>query len=79
VSRHVRALETHLDLPDRAVDLVDEGFDLAVRIGTIGQQGLVSRRIGWTRVVCCASPAWLARTGAAPVVPADLAALECLT
>jgi DNA-binding transcriptional LysR family regulator len=79
VSRHVRALETHLDLPDRAVDLVDEGFDLAVRIGTIGQQGLVSRRIGWTRVVCCASPAWLARTGAAPVEPADLAAFECLT
>lgn len=68
-----------LDLSDRAVDLVDEGFDLAVRIGTIGQQGLVSRRIGWTRAVCCASPAYLARVGAAPVAPADLAGLECLT
>lgn len=68
-----------LDLSDRAVDLVDEGFDLAVRIGTIGQQGLVSRRIGWTRVICCAAPAYLARIGAAPVEPADLAGLECLT
>lgn len=68
-----------LDLSDRAVDLVEEGFDLAVRIGTIGQQGVVSRRIGWTRVVCCASPAYLARTDAAPVQPEDLDRHECLT
>lgn len=77
-ARHPQ-LTFDLDLSDRAVDLVDEGFDLAVRIGTIGQQGLVARRIGWTRVVCCASPAYLARVGAAPVEPADLAGLECLT
>ena len=67
-----------LDLSDRAVDLVDEGFDLAIRIGPIGQQGLVSRRLGWTRTVCCASPAYLARSGA-PERPEDLARHECLT
>ena len=68
-----------LDLSDRAVDLVEEGFDLAVRIGAIGQPGLVSRRIGWSRAVCCAAPAYLARAGAVPVEPEDLARHECLT
>lgn len=67
-----------LDLSDRAVDLIDEGFDLAVRIGTIGQQGLVSRRIGWTRTLCCAAPAYLAHHGP-PLSPEDLARHECLT
>ena len=67
-----------LDLSDRAVDLVEEGFDLAIRIGHIGQQGLVSRRIGWTRAVCCASPGYLARRGT-PSTPEELAQHECLT
>lgn len=77
-ARHPQLL-FDLDLSDRAVDLVDEGFDLAIRIGSIGQQGLVSRRIGWTRIVCCASPAWLARAVTVPAEPAELADLECLT
>jgi DNA-binding transcriptional LysR family regulator len=67
-----------LDLSDRAVDLVEEGFDLAIRIGLIGQQGLVSRRLGWTRAVCCASPQYLKRRGT-PQKPEDLAQHECLT
>ena len=67
-----------LDLSDRAVDLVEEGFDLAIRIGLIGQQGLVSRRLGWTRAVCCASPQYLERRGT-PQTPDDLAQHECLT
>src|SRR5512141_1471854 len=67
-----------LDLSDRAVDLVEEGFDLAIRIGHIGHQGLVSRRIGWTRAVCCASPDYLARRGT-PNTPEELAQHECLT
>jgi len=67
-----------LDLSDRAVDLVDEGFDLAVRIGHVGHQGLVSRRIGWTRPVCCASPDYVKQHGA-PTTPEDLAKHECLT
>jgi len=67
-----------LDLSDRAVDLVEEGFDLAVRIGPVGHQGLVSRRIGWTRPVCCASPDYVKQHGA-PTTPEDLAKHECLT
>ncbi len=77
-ARHPQ-LQFDLDLSDRALDLVDEGHDLAVRIGTIGQPGLVSRRLGWTRAVCCASPAYLVRSGGAPERPEDLARLECLT
>ena len=50
-----------LDLSDRVVDLVEEGFDLAIRIGHIGSQGMVSKRLGWTQIVCCASPSYLAR------------------
>ncbi len=76
-ARH-RALAFDLDLSDRAVDLVEEGFDLAIRIGAVGSQALVSRRIGWTRFVCCAAPAYLARHGT-PRRPADLALHECLS
>ena len=50
-----------LDLSDRVVDLVEDGFDLAIRIGHVGSQGMVSKRLGWTQIVCCASPAYLER------------------
>lgn len=76
-ARH-RELVFDLDLSDRAVDLVEEGFDLAIRIGAIGPQALVARRIGWTQFVCCASPGYLAQHGT-PRTPAELAAHECLS
>jgi DNA-binding transcriptional LysR family regulator len=67
-----------VELSDRAVDLVEEGFDVAVRIGSIGSQNLVGRRVGATQMVCCASPDYLRRHGK-PKVPEDLAAHVCLT
>jgi DNA-binding transcriptional LysR family regulator len=66
-----------VELSDRAVDLVDERFDAAVRIGAIGSQSLVGRVLGETRLVCCAAPAYLARRGE-PRRPEDLAGHECL-
>ena len=66
-----------VELSDRFVDLVDEGFDLAIRIGPVRSQALIARRIGTTELVCCASPAYLARHGT-PVTPADLARHACL-
>lgn len=63
---------------DRVIDLVDEGFDLAVRIGAPGGEQLVARRLGSTKLVACASPAYLAARGT-PRVPADLAAHGALT
>ena len=65
-----------IDLSDRAVDLVDEGFDLAIRIGPVGQQALVARRIADTQLVCCAAPAYLASRPRL-LTPDDLQHHEC--
>ena len=66
-----------VELSDRTVDLVDEGFDVAVRIGPVGGQNLVARRVGSTQLVCCAAPDYLARHGE-PRTTADLAQHQCL-
>ena len=62
VARHP-AMRFDIELSDRATDLVEEGFDVAVRIGEIGSQNLVGRRVGATRLVCCAAPSYLERHG----------------
>jgi DNA-binding transcriptional LysR family regulator len=67
-----------VSLSDRIVDLVEEGFDLAVRVGTTGSENLVARKLGETRLVPCAAPAYLAAHGA-PQVPEDLAHHNCFT
>ncbi|MEP6942031.1 MAG: LysR family transcriptional regulator [Betaproteobacteria bacterium] len=67
-----------IELSDRTTDLVDEGFDAALRIGAIGSQNLVGRRVGQTRLVCCAAPAYLARHGE-PRTPEALSGHACLT
>lgn len=56
-------LEVHLN--DRVVDLVDEGYDMAVRIGQLAPSSLIARRIASTRLVLCASPRYLQQ--AAPI------------
>ena len=71
-------LRFDVELSDRAVDIVDEGFDLAVRIGEIGSQSLIGRRIGSSQVVCCAAPSYLAAYGV-PRSPAELAEHACLS
>jgi DNA-binding transcriptional LysR family regulator len=67
-----------VDLSDRIVDLVDEGFDVAIRIGAIRSQLLVARRIGAAALHCCASPGYLAKHGT-PRTPEDLSRHACLT
>jgi DNA-binding transcriptional LysR family regulator len=66
-----------IHLADRVVDLVDEGFDLAVRIARLPDSTLVSRRLASTRLVLCASPAYLRRRGT-PAHPADLSAHDVI-
>lgn len=61
-----------VQLADRVVDLVDEGFDLAVRIARLPDSSLVSRQLASTRLVLCASPHYLERRGA-PGHPSELA------
>ena len=47
-------LRFDVELSDRMVDLVEEGFDLAIRIGAPSGQALIARRIGGTQLICCA-------------------------
>ena len=60
-----------VQLADRVVDLVDEGFDLAVRIARLPDSSLVSRRLASTRLVLCAAPSYLKRRGT-PQHPSEL-------
>jgi DNA-binding transcriptional LysR family regulator len=59
-------------LADRLVDLVEEGYDVAIRIATLENSSLVSKRLATTRMVLCASPQYLAAHGA-PLHPGELA------
>jgi DNA-binding transcriptional LysR family regulator len=63
---------------DSLVDLVEEGFDLAIRMGRVGAEGLVARRLGQVKMMLAASPSYL-RANRAPRVPSDLAAHRALT
>ncbi|MBL0423363.1 LysR family transcriptional regulator [Ramlibacter sp. AW1] len=61
-----------VQLADRIMDLVDEGFDLAVRIARLPDSSLVSRQLASTRLVLCASPRYLRARGT-PGHPSELA------
>lgn len=65
-------VELEVTLADRLVDLVDEGYDLAVRIARLQPSSLVSRQLSATRLVLCASPEYLRRHGT-PEHPDELA------
>jgi len=62
---------------DRLVNLVEEGFDVAVRIGALADSSLVARRLAPVRLVTCAAPAYLDRHGAPQTVD-ELAAHEAI-
>jgi DNA-binding transcriptional LysR family regulator len=66
-----------LPLTDRFVNLVEEGIDLAVRVGGLADSSLVARRIGVFRRVVCAAPRYLKRRGV-PREPAEVARHDCL-
>ena len=70
-------LELELGLNDRLVDLVDEGFDMAIRISRLADSSLVARRIAPASLMPVASPAYLARAGT-PRHPQDLATHNAL-
>ncbi len=70
-------LSIELDLTNRVVDLVSEGYDLAIRTGSLGDTRLLRRQISSRRVELCAAPAYLARRGTPDTID-DLAAHDCL-
>ncbi|AKK83279.1 LysR family transcriptional regulator [Klebsiella aerogenes] len=71
-------VRVELDLTNRMVDLVDEGIDLAIRIGDIQRTDLVAKYLAPYRMAICAAPDYLARHGT-PQTPADLAGHQCLS
>lgn len=70
-------LAVELSLIDRFIDLVEEGVDVAIRIGRLTDSSLVARRLGQSRRLTVATPAYLAKYGT-PKTPQDLRDHNCL-
>ncbi|MBE7184521.1 MAG: LysR family transcriptional regulator [Methylobacterium mesophilicum] len=80
VARYLRehpAVSIDLQLSTDTVDLIGQGYDLAIRGALTVEPTLITRRIGSSPVIACASPAYLARNGT-PTFPHDLTAHACL-
>lgn len=79
LSQTYSMLTFDVSFSNRLTDLVEDGIDLAVRIGNVGNSAdLVARRLGTQNIVMCASPDYLARRGT-PKVVSDLAGHDCIT
>lgn len=70
-------IEFDLDFNDRKVDLMEEGFDLAIRIDNLPDSSMIARRLTAIDAVMCASPAYLERMGT-PQSPQELIDHQCL-
>ncbi|MGA9912831.1 MAG: LysR family transcriptional regulator [Paraburkholderia sp.] len=70
-------VELDVSLIDRVVDIVEEGYDLAIRISRAGSTSHAARKLATSRNILCASPAYLARYGY-PAAPADLVEHRCI-
>lgn len=70
-------IDLDVSFSDRVVNLVDEGFDAAVRIGTPADTSLIARKLCSARIVLAASAEYLSRRGT-PETPADLAGHGCI-
>lgn len=80
ITRYLRNypdVDVDLVLNDRMVDLIEEGFEVAFRIGPLMDSNMMARGISPFRLVACASPAYLRERGA-PTTPSDLSDHECL-
>ncbi|EJC6803861.1 LysR family transcriptional regulator [Vibrio parahaemolyticus] len=70
-------IEVDLNLEDKMVDLVKDGFDLGIRIGELTSSNLIAKRLAPCKSVLCASPDYLAEFGT-PQKPSDLVSHNCL-
>ena len=66
-----------VSLSDRMVDIVEEGFDLAIRIGESRSTSVIARKLGETRLIACAAPAYLKKHGT-PKTPEQLGDHDCM-
>jgi len=67
-----------MTMSDRMLDLVEEGFDLAIRLLPVPNSSLIQRRVGTYRLLICGAPEYLVRRGF-PRTPGDLAEHNCLS
>jgi DNA-binding transcriptional LysR family regulator len=70
-------VELDVALIDRVVDIVDEGYDLAIRISRAGSTDQAARKLATSKNILCASPTYLAQCGY-PAAPADLIGHRCI-
>ena len=77
-ARRYPKVELDVSLIDRVVDVVDEGYDLAIRISRAGSMQHAARKLATSRNFVCAAPAYLRKHGR-PKTPADLAQHACIT
>ncbi len=75
--RRYQKVRVDVVLGDQRLDLLTDGLDAAIRVGTLPDSGLIARALPPMRLVVCASPAYLATHGA-PGTAAELATHECL-
>ncbi len=71
-------LNIELDLSNRRVDLIEDGFDVAIRVGPLPSQEVVARPLPPYAMSLCAAPSYLRRRGT-PRTPADLQGHDCLS
>ncbi|WP_092230988.1 LysR substrate-binding domain-containing protein [Bradyrhizobium sp. Gha] len=75
--RQYSDIELDLDFTNKYVDLIEEGFDLAIRVGDLDDSRLMARKCGSFRLILAASPDYLAKKGT-PKIVSDLSAHDCL-
>ncbi|HEY4369085.1 MAG TPA: LysR substrate-binding domain-containing protein [Steroidobacteraceae bacterium] len=76
MDRHPR-IRVHVTLSDNATDLVQAGFDAAIRIGDLPDSSLIARRVGRLVAITCASPDFIAHNGL-PLTPRDIRPEQCI-
>lgn len=67
-----------VDFNNRAVDLVEAGYDFAIRYGVLADSNLIARKLATRKLVCAASPAYLERRGE-PLLPQELQQHSCIS
>jgi len=72
------AVRVVMRVTDRIVDIIDEGLDVAIRVGRLEDSSLIARKVGEARRLVCASPSYLKRMGK-PQRPGDIASHAALT
>ncbi len=75
--KHFPQVQVEVELSNRVVDLIEEGFDLAIRAGSLPDSSLIARKLANEKVFICASPAYLEEHGQ-PLTPDDLSAHEMI-